>query len=66
MEISQYIKELLILNDCVIIPEFGGFVANYKPATIENNQFFPPAKEIAFNNKLVSNDGLLIKHILHV
>ena len=63
MEISQYIKEILLLNDCVIIPEFGGFVANYKPATVENNQFFPPTKEIAFNNKLVSNDGLLINYI---
>lgn len=63
MEINQYIKDLLLLNDCVIIPEFGGFVANYKPATIENNQFFPPAKEIAFNNKLISNDGLLINYI---
>lgn len=63
MEISQYIKEILLLNDCVIIPEFGGFVANYKPATIENNQFFPPTKEIAFNNKLISNDGLLINYV---
>lgn len=63
MEISQYIKEILLLNDCVIIPEFGGFVANYKPATVENNQFFPPTKEIAFNNKLISNDGLLINYI---
>ena len=63
MEISQYIKELLLLNDCVIIPEFGGFVTNYKPASIENNQFFPPAKEIAFNNKLISNDGLLVNYI---
>jgi len=66
VEISQYIKELLLLNDCVIIPEFGGFVANYKPATIENNQFFPPTKEIAFNNKLISNDGLLINYISEV
>ena len=63
MEISQYIKELLLLNDCVIVPEFGGFVANYKAATVENNQFFPPTKEIAFNNKLISNDGLLINYI---
>jgi nucleoid DNA-binding protein len=63
MEINQYIKELLLLNDCVIIPEFGGFVANYKPALIEINQFFPPSKEIAFNNKLNSNDGLLINFI---
>jgi nucleoid DNA-binding protein len=63
VEISQYIKELLLLNDCVIIPEFGGFVANYKPATFHNNQFYPPSKEIAFNNKLTSNDGLLINFI---
>jgi len=63
VDITHYIKELLLLNDCVIIPEFGGFVANYKPATIQNNQFFPPTKEIAFNNKLISNDGLLINYI---
>ena len=63
MEINQYIKELLLLNDCVIIPEFGGFLANYKPASIENNQFSAPAKVVAFNNKLVSNDGLLINFI---
>jgi nucleoid DNA-binding protein len=63
VEINQYIKELLLLNDCVIIPEFGGFVANYKPATFQNNQFYPPSKEIAFNNKLSSNDGLLINFI---
>lgn len=63
MEINQYIKELLLLNDCVIIPEFGGFVANYKPAAIENNRFSAPTKEIAFNNKLISNDGLLINFI---
>ena len=63
MEINQYIKELLLLNDCVIIPEFGGFVANYKPASFQNNQFYPPSKEIAFNNKLSSNDGLLINFI---
>ena len=63
MEINHYIKELLLLNDCVIIPEFGGFVANYKPASIENNKFSPPTKEIAFNNKLISNDGLLVSYI---
>lgn len=63
MEINRYIKDQLLLNDCVIIPEFGGFVANYKPAIVENNQFFPPTKEIAFNNKLISNDGLLINYI---
>jgi len=63
VEINQYIKELLLLNDCVIIPEFGGFVANYVPASIQNNQFAPPAKEVAFNSKLISNDGVLINYV---
>lgn len=63
VEINQYIKELLLLNDCVIIPEFGGFVANYKAASFENNRFTPPSKEVAYNNKLISNDGLLINYI---
>ncbi len=66
VEISQYIKEILLLNDCVIIPEFGGFIANYKPAKVDNNQFCPPSKEIAFNNKLISNDGLLVNYISEI
>lgn len=63
VEINQYIKDLLLLNDCVIIPEFGGFVSNYRPAVIKHNRFSPPSKEIAFNPKLQNNDGLLINYI---
>jgi len=63
VEINQAIKELLLLNDCVIIPEFGGFVCNYRPAQIKHNRFNPPSKEIAFNPKLQANDGLLINFI---
>jgi len=63
VELLAYIKELLLLNDCVIIPEFGGFVANYKPATIRSSQFTPPVKSISFNKKLNFNDGLFINHV---
>ncbi len=63
VEITSYIKELLLLNDCVVVPEFGGFVSNYKPAQIKHNRFMPPSKEIAFNPKLQKNDGLLINYI---
>ena len=51
------------MNDCVVIPDFGGFVSNYKPAQIKHNRFTPPSKEIAFNPKLQKNDGLLINFI---
>lgn len=64
MEILSYIKELLLLNDCVIIPGFGGFVSNYKPARVQSAQFTPPSKEISFNEKLTFNDGLLINHLV--
>jgi len=63
VEISAYIKELLLLNDCVVIPDFGGFVSNYKPALVKHNRFMPPSKEIAFNPKLQKNDGLLISFV---
>ncbi len=65
MELSKYIKELLFFYDCVIIPDFGGFVANYHPAEINDaqNSFRPPKKDILFNKNLIYNDGLLINHI---
>ncbi len=62
LEISRYIKELLFIHDCVILPGLGGFVANYCPAE-ENpltNEMLPPSKAVSFNRNLKQNDGLLI------
>jgi nucleoid DNA-binding protein len=65
MEIGKYIKELLFIHDCVIIPGFGGFVANYRPADVNELAwtFSPPSKSILFNRHLIHNDGLLIDYI---
>ncbi|OFY29780.1 MAG: hypothetical protein A2275_10805 [Bacteroidetes bacterium RIFOXYA12_FULL_35_11] len=65
MEISNYIRELLLLNDCVILPGFGGFISQYQPAFIDEEQsaFQPPSKKIVFNSQLIHNDGLLINYI---
>ncbi len=61
MKIEQYISELLYQYDCVVVPGLGGFVANYKSATIQSvqNTFAPPSKSISFNKNLNANDGLL-------
>tara|TARA_R110001583_G_scaffold7286_3_gene36278 strand:- start:2382 stop:3338 length:957 start_codon:yes stop_codon:yes gene_type:complete len=62
LEISRYIKDLLFIHDCVILPGLGGFVANYSPAE-ENpltNEMLPPSKAVSFNRNLKQNDGLLI------
>jgi hypothetical protein len=34
MKLDHYISQLLFRYDCVIVPNLGGFVTNYKPATI--------------------------------
>ena len=66
MSVDKYISELLYEHDCVIVPQFGGFVANYAPAKIHPTQhtFTPPAKNIVFNKNLTNNDGLLANHIV--
>ncbi len=65
VEIEKYIQNLLFLHDCVILPGFGGFVANYRPAKIDESQqmIHPPSKDWGFNRNLVQNDGLLINHL---
>ena len=65
MNISLNIKELLYFHDCVILPGFGGFIANNVNAKISaSNIFSPPAKAIAFNRNLNNDDGLLADHIV--
>jgi nucleoid DNA-binding protein len=65
METSQAIRKLLFLEDCVIIPGLGGFVARYRPAVIDKTTgtFIPPSKEIVFNNELLQNDGILVSFL---
>ena len=48
-------------NDCVVIPEVGGFVLRPCPAVYqpEAHRFCPPYKEIVFNPALIHQDGLL-------
>ncbi|GAE84300.1 hypothetical protein JCM10512_2634 [Bacteroides reticulotermitis JCM 10512] len=55
-------------NDCVIIPNFGGFVAHYSPATRveEENLFLPPMRTIGFNPQLKLNDGVLVQSYMTV
>lgn len=64
-KLNKYIKGLLFVYDCVIIPDFGAFVSNYAEAQhIElTHSFYPPKKNIRFNKNLTYNDGLLINTI---
>ncbi len=59
------ISELLYEYNCVIIPDFGGIVANKKGAELLkfSEKINPPRKRLAFNRSLTSNDGLLIDYV---
>ncbi|MCH2022479.1 MAG: hypothetical protein MK207_08385 [Saprospiraceae bacterium] len=66
MDLSLHIEQLLYNNDCVIIPDIGGFIVNYTSASIDlvDQQVYPPKKTVSFNPKLVNNDGLLASEIV--
>lgn len=55
------LRELLFEQECVIIPNFGGFLSQYKSAEIDHLQhlIYPPTKTISFNRQLKNDDGLL-------
>ncbi len=61
IDIDKHIAKLLLSNDCVIIPNFGGFIAHYVPSTYDENKgvFLPPKRIIGFNPQLTMNDSLL-------
>lgn len=63
--VQNHIKELLFEQDCVVIPDFGGFVTNFDCAKINlTNRFIaPPQKWLAFNALLKNDDGLLSNYI---
>lgn len=59
--LNKHIEILLLSNDCVIVPDFGGFMAHHVDARkdIADGSFLPPIRSIGFNPKLVLNDSLL-------
>ena len=65
MKISYHIFNLLQEHDCVIVPNFGAFVARNISAKISRDgaRIYPPNKEITFNKSLIKSDGLLINRI---
>ena len=63
MNLADHLRPLLRDHDCVIIPEFGGLVAEYAPARVQpggRHQLSPPTRQVAFNQALTRNDGLLV------
>ena len=68
MQFDSYISDLLYRYDCVIIPEFGAFLANSVSSQLDEstNTFYPPKKVLSFNEQLKNNDGLLVNYVSSV
>jgi len=68
MLLENYIRDLLYRYECVTVPEFGAFLSQRVSATINEstNAFYPPRKQLSFNEQIQSNDGLLARYIADV
>jgi hypothetical protein len=65
MTLANYISDLLYRYECVIVPNFGGFVTNKISAKVNHYTatFYAPSKQLTFNANLQNNDGLLANYI---
>ena len=63
IEMDRHIEILLLNNDCVIVPGYGGFMAHHVDARRDetDGSILPPMRTIGFNQKLTINDSLLAK-----
>ncbi|HEY9550751.1 MAG TPA: SPOR domain-containing protein, partial [Prevotella sp.] len=68
LEIERHIEILLLNNDCVIIPGFGGFMAHHVEARFDEGDdvFLPPSRTVGFNPQLKLNDSLLAQSYIEV
>ena len=63
IQLGRHIEILLLDNDCVIVPDFGGFVAHHVSARYEedDHMWLPPMRTLGFNPQLRINDSLLVQ-----
>lgn len=61
----RHIEYLILRHDCVTVPGWGAFIANYQPARVDSEFgcIFPPCRTIGFNASLTHSDGLLTSSI---
>lgn len=61
----EHIEYLMLSNDCVVVPGFGAFIAQYTCSNncAQNSTFTSPKRSISFNASINHNDGLLANSI---
>ena len=65
-EFTSHIDYLIQKHDCVIIPDFGGFVLNREVAKMASDgSIIAPRVSVGFNPELKYNDGLLAESYMN-
>lgn len=64
--IIEHIEYLVTRHDCVVVPEWGAFIANYDASSYdaEAKLMSRPRRSIGFNASVSHNDGLLAQSLV--
>lgn len=64
--IIEHIEYLMSRHDCVVVPGWGAFIANYMPARYDSERAVleHPRRSVGFNAEVTHNDGLLAQSIM--
>ena len=65
MDITPFIRELILLNECVILRGIGGFETSYRHALYRKDKkiLTPPSKKIRFQPEWIRDNGVLENYI---
>jgi len=63
IQLQRHIEVLLLENECVIVPDFGGFMTHQVTARYDkaDRSFLPPTRTLGFNPQLRMNDSVLVQ-----
>ena len=66
ISINEHIEYLIGRHDCVVVPGWGAFIAQYQSAQIDetNGVMLPPMRTIGFNGDISHNDGLIATSVM--
>lgn len=66
ISINEHIEYLIGRHDCVVVPSWGAFIAQYQSAQFDetNGVMLPPMRTIGFNRDINHNDGLIAASIM--
>lgn len=64
--IIEHIEYLITCHDCVVVPGWGAFIANYDASTYDaaKSVMVRPRRSIGFNASVSHNDGLLAQSLM--